>query len=288
MWMLACAAALVGCLMLATPSQALVVTRDLNAMNLATAIAAPGTGMSISGATLVTAHVGVNQAGAEVGSAGTYTNASGTYGLAAPGGVILSSGGVEDYADGPNTDSSFTTIYGVAATPAQEALLDPITGGGLDHNDVTQLDLTFDMDADHDTAFFQVVWGSEEYDEWIGSPFIDAFGIYLNGVNIAFASGLPVNVDHPDMMGCIGTELDGVLAPNCMPVMTFSGFVGANTVGNTLTFIIADSGDHSYDSTVYIQGLGGENPDVIPEPATMSLMLLGLGFVGARYRRRRQ
>ena len=160
-------------------------------------------------------------------SSGTYTNGSGTYGVGS--GVILSSGNVSDYGDGANTAPGFTTNFGPGATGAQETLLDPITGGGFYHFDVTQLDLTFDVGAGVTGVFFNVVFRSDEFAEFVGSPFIDAFGIYLNGVNIATFAGDPIKL--------------------------FQGNVIGGSTGNTLTFIIADSGDTQLDSTVYIEGL---------------------------------
>jgi len=47
-------------------------------------------------------------------SSGTYVNPSGTYGMVD--GIVLSSGNVNDYNDGPNTISSKTTIFGVLLT----------------------------------------------------------------------------------------------------------------------------------------------------------------------------
>ncbi|MEK9646329.1 MAG: choice-of-anchor L domain-containing protein [Alphaproteobacteria bacterium] len=132
-------------------------------------------------------------------------------------GIILSSGNITDYGDGAKGSSGNTTnIGGVNASPAsagQEALLDTITDGGLDHYDVTQLDLTFDVAGDVSNIFFNVVFGSDEYAEFVGSSFIDAFGIYLNGTNIATFAGDPVNIDHPNMAFIGGTELDGILDP---------------------------------------------------------------------------
>lgn len=216
-------------------------------------------------------------------SIGTFTNASGTYGLPANGGVVISSGDVADYEDGPNLSSSNTTDYGVPATVAQEGLLDPITGGFLNHNDVTQIDITFDMLPGFDTVFFDVVFGSDEYDEFVGSSFIDAFGLYVNGTNIASVGGLPINIDHPDMAFLPGTELDGILAPGGVPLLEFSQFVGDGSVGNILTFIIADSGDSALDSTAYITALGGSDPDV-PEPSAL-VALVSLGLIGSLSRK---
>jgi hypothetical protein len=49
--------------------------------------------------------------------------------------------------------------------------------------------------------------------------------------------------------------------------------VGAGTTGNTLKFIVSDSGDPILDSTAYISQLGGEPPPPpIPEPASIALL----------------
>lgn len=221
-------------------------------------------------------------AGGEV-STGVYTNASGTYGI--PRGVVLSSGDVRDYADGPNTAPNFTFDYAAPATAAQEALLDPITGGGFNHFDTTQLNVTFDVDLTVTEVFFNVVFGSEEFPEFVGSSFIDGFGIYFNGTNIAFAGGLPININHPDFGPLPGTELDGILAPGGISRLRFDVPVTPGSTSNTLVFILGDSSDGAFDTTVYVNGLGSQ----IPEPATALMVSLGLVLLaGPQARRRRR
>lgn len=247
-------------------------------------------------------------------SSGTYTNVSGTYGIGA--GVVLSTGGVTGvsseslgnvlpgYGDGPNTADSNSWPYGgtfpptigeepetgVPATSAQEALLDPITSRPdldppqtYDHYDVTELLVAFDMAPGFDQVSFNVVFGSEEYPEFVESEFVDGFGMFLNGVNIANVAGLPVNIRHPAMAAISGTELDGILAPNGAPVLTFSGLVQPS--GNTLRFIVADTSDGIYDTTVYLSSLAGV-PE-IPAPPAAWLMGAALAACLPRLRRRR-
>ncbi|MBN8279265.1 MAG: VPLPA-CTERM sorting domain-containing protein [Gammaproteobacteria bacterium] len=249
-------------------------------------------------------------------SSGTYTNSTNTYGIGS--GVVLSTGGVEGaelqgtpvwpgYGDGDNTTEGngypFGTGFdvggipdpndpppGTPATAAQEGLLDPITGDPAtqtfyDHFDVTELVINFDMQSGFDRVSFNIVFGSEEYPEFVESPFIDGFGMFLNGVNIAQVGGKPVNIKHPDMTDTVtGTELDGVLAPNGNPVLTFSGL--ANPTGNTLRFIVADTSDGIYDTTVYFSALKGINE--VPLPAGVWLLGTGVaGLVGRRLLRGR-
>lgn len=137
-------------------------------------------GGTLDGLTINSSVLSGHSSGSAV-SSGTFTNAAGTYGIG--GGVVLSSGNVNDYNSGANTATGTSTGYGVSATAAQETVLDTITGGGLNHNDVTELTINFDVGLDVDEIFFNLVFGSEEFPEYAGSTFIDAFGIFLNGSN---------------------------------------------------------------------------------------------------------
>ncbi|MAE63569.1 MAG: hypothetical protein CMJ18_04805, partial [Phycisphaeraceae bacterium] len=232
----------------------LVVTPTMDTTSLTDALLeAGGTGLIITDVQ-ISGHAGL--AGEQ--SAGTFVNPSNVYSI--DDGVVLSTGDVADYGDGPNLSTANFTSYNQPADAGEEALLDPITGGALDHFDVTQLDITFDLEPGFDSLFYNIVWGTEEFDEFVGSPFIDAFGMYVNGVNVAQTGGFPVNVDHPDMAFLGGTELDGILAPGGNPVLTYGTFVGNATTDNTLTFIIADTGDAILDSTAFISGISGAPP----------------------------
>jgi hypothetical protein len=97
--------------------------------------------------------------------------------------------------------------------------------------------------------------------------------MFLNGVNVAFVGGQPVNITHPSMATIGGTELDGVLAPGGNPLLVFGGAV--NPTGNTLRFIIGDRDDSILDSTVYISGLRA-----VPEPGPTVLAIAALGTLG--------
>ena len=245
---------------------AITVSPTLNPTTIKNALLAGG-GTGIDPTSVVVTISGNSVGGAS--SVGTYVNPTNTYGIGD--GIVMSSGNVTDYNDGPNLFTDRTTDFGTVETPAQKALLDPITGV-FNHTDVTQIDVTFNMLPGHNTVFFNTVFGSEEYPEYVGSVFIDGFGLFVNGANIAFVNGNPVNINHPDMGVYAGTELDGILLGSNgtlgPAVHTFSAPV--NPTGNKMTFIIADSSDHVLDSTVYISGLGGSAP---PPPTHIDTVL---------------
>lgn len=277
----------------AVPAQAITVTATQNPGTLIAALlGAGGTGIVVTGVTLLGhSQTSFITPGTTETSSGTYTNASSTYGIGA--GVVLSTGAVQHYGDGANTLEDASTVYftptfqPAAATPAQEVLLDPITtvgGDSFDHFDVTELIVGFDMQQGFDAVRFNVVFGSEEYPEFVELGYFDGFGMFLNGTNVAFVASQPVNITHPNMAPIAGTELDGVLAPGNVPLLEFGGPV--NPTGNTLRFIIGDREDPIYDSTVYIAGLRA----AVPEPGaagTGLAVLLALGSLARRNARDR-
>ncbi len=302
--------------LLAMPVHGLEITATQDTNTLINALLSGGStgivvnGVTLNGHTQTVTYIPDTPPGT-ITSSGTYTNASGTYGIGP--GVVLSSGGVNGltipgfgtlvpgYGDGANTvpgngwpfGGSFPPTGDDTAAPAtaeQEALLDPITDrpdldppGTYDHFDVTELIIDFDMQPGFDRVAFNVVFGSEEYVEFVDSDYIDGFGMFLNGANVAFVGGLPVNIRHPAMAELTGTELDGILAPGNNPLLNFSGTV--NPTGNTLRFIVADTSDGILDTTVYFSSLEGV-PEV-PVPPAAWLAATALAACVPRLRRRR-
>lgn len=278
--------ALAGASLVATTTTALSLTisPQSDAMTLANTLFLNLNGLTITSATLSTAFDG---------QTGTYTNASGTYGLPMNG-IALSTGNVADYGDGPGgwddgggipelTPSMMTAIsdipndpenpddgednpFGNAATPAQNALLTPISGQDS-HFDVAQLDITFDAADTVSSVSFFATFGSMEWPEYVGE-FVDAFGLYVNGTNVAGAlqtgaqpgdAPLAININHPDFAAIPGTALNGVLAPNGNPVMRFDVPVNAGQ-SNQFQIILADSNDSVVDTTTYLSSFIPTDP----------------------------
>lgn len=248
-------------LLSSTTAHALSVSPSLSADELVNTLFLGQSGVTVTGATL---SFGDGSAPDLSNSgAGTYTNAIGTYGLPGPG-VVFSSGAVANYGAGPNTDDSFSGGSNRTATSAQNDLLDDLTGQSS-HFDPVQLTINFDVSADVDGVSFIGAFGSEEFPDFVGSSFTDGFGLFVNGTNVAgvqqsgAAPGdplLPVNIDHPDFAAIAGTELNGVLAPNGVPVLLFEAPIEPGSTGNTFDIIIADASDTILDTTVYLSSFG--------------------------------
>ena len=234
--------------------------------------------------------------------AGIYSNTSSTFGLPSQG-IVLSTGDVNDYTNGPNEFEDNSTDYtlgfegggeleeiGGTATFEQNDLLSPITGQN-DHFDVVQLDINFFSSTDQATFF--ATFGSEEFPEFQDSSFIDGFGLFVNGTNVAGVNGLPVNINHPNFgefpgtPATPGTELDGVLfSDQGSPVLRFDVPLNAGEV-NEFTIILADASDPILDTTVYLSSFFADPtliaagssefnpllPDNPPDPVTGTFVI---------------
>jgi len=231
----------------------------LTATDLADAIA--GEGVTVSN---------VSYTGSQI-SAGTFSNGGGIVGLES--GVVLGSGDVND-AIGPNSVDNVTTELG---TPG-DADLDAASG----FNTLDATVLEFDIVPSADTVFIQYVFGSDEYNEFVGSTYNDVFAFFINGTNCATVGGEPVSIntinngdpfgsggpnsefyrnnDLSDGGGSINTEMDGLTT-----VLTCQAAVNEG-VANTVKLAIADASDRILDSNVFIQANGVTTVQPPPPP----------------------
>jgi hypothetical protein len=267
---------LTGMLIGAPAANAAVLTQslgvDLTPTQLASALV--GSGVTVSNAQFT----GADVAGGTFSGGGT--GAGATIGFDA--GVILSSGAIASVV-GPNTVDNVTTINGQLG----DASLDALLPAGQSSEDAAVL--TFDFVPDASCVSFKYVFSSDEYNEFVGQGFNDVFGFFVNGTNCATVGGQPVSVDtinggnpfgtgasNPSLYrnndlndpgpATIDTQMDGLTT-----VLTCAAAVDANQT-NTMKLAIADVGDSSFDSNVFIEAgsLTTQPPDVPGAPTNVS------------------
>jgi len=195
-------------------------------------------------------------------------------GLGIEEGIMLSSGRISN-AIGPNKCYKTTTVY---KQPGDESL-DALGGSTYD-----AAVLEFDFIPKGDSLEFNYVFASEEYIEWTGSKFNDVFGFFLDGQNIA----LIPNTTTPVAINSVHSVPWSKANPNlyhdnnypfpwtikeyneeaCQPgtetpfKTEFDGFTTVLTASASvipdkthhLKLVVADRGDYSLDSAVFIQG----------------------------------
>lgn len=202
-------------------------------------------------------------------------------------GLIMTSGDA-NLAPGPNDSDSEGADVGGAGDSDLDALIP-----GYTTQDAAVL--TFDFETDSGDLFFNYVFASEEYNEWVGSSFNDVFAFFVDGVNIAEApDGQAVSINN---VNCgdpyVGTgpncevynnndPNDGGVVYNSIQYDGFTDKLVASVLGlgagtHTMKIAIADAGDGIYDSAVFIEGGSfSSTPTDVPEPATWVLIMLGL------------
>lgn len=214
-----------------------------------------GPGVTVTNATLTAAPL----------AAGTFVGALGVIGFDQ--GIILSSGDINTLT-GPNIGDGTSTVNTGIGDPDLQSLVP-----GYTTYDAAVLEFDFTCSATQNVVF-QYVFGSEEYNEWVDTPYNDVFGFFLNGVNIAVApagcsgAGSPVSINNVncgnpyvgsgpncncfrcnsivDCAAPINTELDGLTQ-----VFFATGTIQPGT--NHIKIAIADCGDQVLDSDVMIR-----------------------------------
>ena len=228
-----------------SPINGTTVTKD----TMASSLLGSGSGITISNVT----YTGANA------MAGTFTGGTGIIGIDS--GIVLTSGFATNVI-GPNNDSGASGELGLPGDPD----LNVLAGGPT--NDASVLTITFVPTGSQ--IQFSYVFGSEEYNEFIGQ-FNDAFGFFVNGTNRALIPGTstPVAINNVNCGFANNGEPPPGTGPNCnlfinnsppafntqldgfTKVLTLTANVTPN-VQNTLKIAIADASDDALDSAVFI------------------------------------
>jgi hypothetical protein len=233
-------------------------------------------------------------------SAGLFTGGVAA-GIGLESGIILSTGFITNVL-GPNEYAGATGVLDLPGDEDLDALIP-----GYDTFEATILE--FEFVPLFDTLYISFVFGSEEYNEWVGSPYNDVFGFFLNGENIALVPGtgdrISINsinnnsnseyfIDNDERPGPFCTEMDGYTV-----LMTATGVVTPGE-SHIIKLAIADAGDRSFDSWVFIgaEGFSGIDPgepedpdDDEPHPLPLGnwpiilVMLLIIGFTYLKFRK---
>jgi hypothetical protein len=229
------------------------------------------------------------QGGTATASAGEFSN-GGVIGISD--GIILSCGLINN-APGPNTAINISADLGLGGDADLNAAF-----GGITTYDATVLE--FDFIPTGDSMYVQYVFGSDEYNEWVGS-FNDAFAFFLDGTNIALVPGTatPVGVGTVNLLSNTVYYHNNDTPPYPFDLEA-DGFTTALSARAAVTpnvthhikLAIADNNDHNLDSWVFMKAASFSTlpPECIPTLSQWGLIILALLFLAAEmvYIRRRQ
>lgn len=207
------------------------------------------------------------------GNASARGSFSGTSNIGFSSGLIMATGNITN-AIGPNNSGSESTDFGTSSNDPDLSAI-----ASLDINDVAILE--FDFIPNADTIKFRYVFGSEEYMEFANSSYNDAFGFFLSGPNPAGGTYNAQNIAIiPGTTTPVTINNVNALSPNAAyyfnnenpagTTIEYDGFtvpltaMAAVSCGQTyhIKIAIADVGDNSYDSGVFIEAGSFSSPGV--------------------------
>jgi hypothetical protein len=228
-------------------------------------------------------------------SSGTYTGGA-SAGIGIDTGILLTTGSVNN-APGPNnSDSSSATASGNG-----DADLNALVGGNTSDSSTLEFSFQFGDGTVGGDLFFNYVFASEEYNEYVGTQFNDVFGFFLDGVNIALIPSTSTPVAINTVNGSSNPALynnNDLQDGGPFHDIEYDGFTDVLTASklglapgtHTIKLAISDRADEIYDSGVFLQGNSFSDtplpPTGVPD-AGSTLAMLGLGALGLMGLRRK-
>lgn len=190
-------------------------------------------------------------------------------------GVLLTSGSGNPASS--NTSSSST----VGHYTDGDAKLDEYAAAAFENSGTTRdaaiLEITFTVAARDDGSFpsklsLDFMFGSDEYPEYSDSSYVDIAAIEVDGVNYAYFNQdetQPLSVISKNLAlgnfidnsgGALAIEYDGISAP-----LRITTSLNTKLTTHTLRIAIADTGDSSLDSGIFVSNLKESSFDALPD-----------------------
>jgi hypothetical protein len=188
---------------------------------------------------------------------GNFTSVGSSLGM--NGGLVITTGYATNVI-GPNNNSAQSACPGTVLNDPELMSIEPMAT-----NDLCIIEM--DCVPNDDTLYFNYVFGSEEYPEYVFATFNDAFGIFVNGPNPAggnytntnmtvLPNGSPVCIDSVN-----ATVNSAYFVNNTDTMLQYDGLTTNLTAiipvtpGMTyhIKIVVGDAGDCIYDSGVFLQ-----------------------------------
>lgn len=183
-------------------------------------------------------------------------------------GLVITSGSADQVA-GPVSNFA-QGYYGTPGDPDLEILLG--AGGGMTYDGCV---LEFDCMPTGDTLLFNFSFGSEEYQEFVGSAFNDIFAIYLSGPGFPIATNVAALPDGtPVAINNVNNGLNATYyhdnEAGAGQYVAYDGFTTNLTVFAVVSpddiyhfkVAIADVADGAFDSGVFLEAFSFRSNDI--------------------------
>ena len=200
-------------------------------------------------------------------------------------GIVLTSGDANLIVSNSSGDAGSSTDTG------NDVDLESIVGESV--LDTNSLEFAFTVPANTNSIQFDLIYGSEEFPEFIDEGFNDVAGVFLDGVQIAFdAFGRPLTVDNnffvlnnsgfsniPETEGTTSVTLPLIQYDGLTTQLTTTAPLDSTRSIHHLKFAIADSGDSILDSGLFLANL--RTSDAVVSNPTTGGSISGVGTPGA-------